>query len=415
MCLYLPAAKSEASIILAAKQAAFIKNPAYNYADGSGPEIVTVGHNPYEPDLSLARHIVLSQGATAAPIAAPAPAAAAAAAASGDAQKAMDGSTRGAVQLIDDHHHDDDDNSSEASVEYTGGGYHDSSAHRRNYGNGNDNHARKAALQKGKPRYIGRRKFVDEYLYDRLFLAQRPFTTSILRTLRQSFEQQCSVVRTGLSASLHGSVHQHHHRRRTSTLFSDASLSSSRSGPAAAVTAAMASTSAQHVSSGNELITDHLMPHGVHHIDPSILERSETIESSVFADFVAANHDMLNRKVLQRGIVKQKQKSYDPAVRLAFSAKLDPQTRQIQDLQVAVQQFYECRIASLERFLAFCVMFHAMAEKSCKPWFSSPWDIARSQSNLRVATTGACVRDCLRRQTTVALTTAMQPFLITIV
>ena len=34
-------------------------------------------------------------------------------------------------------------------------------------------------------------------------------------------------------------------------------------------------------------------------------------------------------------------------------------------------------------------MFHAMAVGSRSPWLQVPWDIARSQSNLRVATTGA--------------------------
>ena len=33
-------------------------------------------------------------------------------------------------------------------------------------------------------------------------------------------------------------------------------------------------------------------------------------------------------------------------------------------------------------------MFHAMAVGSRVPWLQVPWDIARSQSNLRVATTG---------------------------
>lgn len=53
-----------------------------------------------------------------------------------------------------------------------------------------------------------------------------------------------------------------------------------------------------------------------------------------------------------------------------------------------MQQFYECRIASLERYVGFCVMFHAMAESSRSPWLHLPWNTARSQSNLRVATTG---------------------------
>ena len=41
--------KSENAIILAIKQAAFIRNPAYAHVDGSGPEIVTISHNPYIP------------------------------------------------------------------------------------------------------------------------------------------------------------------------------------------------------------------------------------------------------------------------------------------------------------------------------------------------------------------------------
>ena len=81
-------------------------------------------------------------------------------------------------------------------------------------------------------------------------------------------------------------------------------------------------------------------------------------------------------------------KSSDPALVLAFSAKLDDSTKKVIDRQVYVQQLYECRIAALERYLAFCVMFHAMAEHSSRPWLSKPWNISRSQSNLRVATTG---------------------------
>lgn len=46
-------ARSENSILLAVKQAAFIQNPAYP-GRGAGPDIVTIGHNPYKPNLSLA-------------------------------------------------------------------------------------------------------------------------------------------------------------------------------------------------------------------------------------------------------------------------------------------------------------------------------------------------------------------------
>ena len=54
-----------------------------------------------------------------------------------------------------------------------------------------------------------------------------------------------------------------------------------------------------------------------------------------------------------------------------------------------MQQFYECRVASMERYVAFCVMFHAMCKSVQRPWLVVPWDMARSQSNLRIATTGS--------------------------
>jgi len=54
-----------------------------------------------------------------------------------------------------------------------------------------------------------------------------------------------------------------------------------------------------------------------------------------------------------------------------------------------VQRFYESRIAALERYMAFCVMFHAMAVNCCDPWFRLKWNTSRSQSNLRVATTAS--------------------------
>ena len=136
---------------------------------------------------------------------------------------------------------------------------------------------------------------------------------------------------------------------------------------------------------------------------------------------------LLTRKLLDAAedIHSKKNNSNDPAVRMAFASRLDSETRGIQDRQVRpieskctflvvvcrhslhdglkpspnsflllslpqviVQQFYECRVAALERYLGFCVMFHAMAESNRAPWLQVPWDIARSQSNLRVATTG---------------------------
>ena len=52
-------AKSEASTLLAVKQAAFIRNPDYE-GESSGPDIVTIGHNPYVPNLGVSAHVVLN-------------------------------------------------------------------------------------------------------------------------------------------------------------------------------------------------------------------------------------------------------------------------------------------------------------------------------------------------------------------
>ena len=79
----------------------------------------------------------------------------------------------------------------------------------------------------------------------------------------------------------------------------------------------------------------------------------------------------------------------DPSDRVAFSSRLDTLVSSVVDNQMVVQHFYETRIAALERYISFCVMFHAMAKTSSTPWLCGGWDIARSQSNLRVATT-AC-------------------------
>ena len=51
-------AKSETAFIMATKQAAFIQNPDY-LGHGSGPDIVSIGHNSYSPNLGLVNHIVI--------------------------------------------------------------------------------------------------------------------------------------------------------------------------------------------------------------------------------------------------------------------------------------------------------------------------------------------------------------------
>ena len=45
------------------KQAAFIRNPEY-VGDGSGPDIITIGHNPFVPNLGVAAHVVLNSVTT---------------------------------------------------------------------------------------------------------------------------------------------------------------------------------------------------------------------------------------------------------------------------------------------------------------------------------------------------------------
>ncbi|KXZ56995.1 hypothetical protein GPECTOR_1g9 [Gonium pectorale] len=58
--------------------------------------------------------------------------------------------------------------------------------------------------------------------------------------------------------------------------------------------------------------------------------------------------------------------------------------------QTVMEQLIESRYLSMERMLAFMVMFHAMARRTAD-WWPLTFDIARSQSGLRVATTAAPV------------------------
>jgi len=229
-------AKSEAACLLAVKQAVFIENPAYTGL-GSGPDVVSIGHNPFVPNFRLQTHIVLKS----------------------------------------------------------------------------DN----------------RRKFVDEYLYERLYNASKPFAGAILRQLASAYAEAMRGQRT----------------------WDD-------------------------------------IPYGSQHINPNVEH------SDMFCDFVLNTKEagMLTRKQLEQGLNEGRAaRSCDPAVRTAFNGRLDRSARHAEDYQQIVQQFYECRIASIERYVAFCVFFHAMAERSRTPWFCVPWDMARSQSNLRVATTASPV------------------------
>ena len=122
-------------------------------------------------------------------------------------------------------------------------------------------------------------------------------------------------------------------------------------------------------------------------------------------------------------VEKQIAMSNNPGVRVAFTHKLDSDTQSIQDSQFVLQCFYENRIAAIERYVAFCKMFHSMAHNACLvtsyyPWWLNwlyhalftgraisierakkevLWDITRSQSNLRIATTGkiSFISNCL--------------------
>ncbi|KAG8467278.1 hypothetical protein KFE25_000594 [Diacronema lutheri] len=81
----------------------------------------------------------------------------------------------------------------------------------------------------------------------------------------------------------------------------------------------------------------------------------------------------------------------DPNVIVGYLAKLDTDVQEVNDRHLTLQHFHESRIASLERYVSFCVMFHAMAEANHKPPLRRAWNVGKSQSNLRVATTAAPV------------------------
>jgi len=252
-------AKSEAGVILAAKQAAFIQNPAH-VGDGSGPDFITLGHNPFKPNLGLCHNVVL------------------------------DSSTR--------------------------------------------------------------RKFIDEFIYERLHLASNPFTGALLRAVERAYKEQTT----------------------------DSEYDNSEDAP----------------------------PYGAHHINPSI----ET--GDLFSSFIiyAQESGMLTKKNLDAlasdsededeeededgEVVKKAKKvkviakpSDDPNVRLAFASRLDSDSMFAINGTNQLQQFYESRVASLHRYVGFCVMFHAMAKHTRDPYLKVAWDMARQQSNLRVATTAA--------------------------
>lgn len=133
--------------------------------------------------------------------------------------------------------------------------------------------------------------------------------------------------------------------------------------------------------------------YGCQHIDTNIV-RIETTTESLAKIFDVKKLIKLNKSIdlaIITGTNAKKMTSEDPSTRDAFFSRLDTVARDVVDSQSYLQDFYENRIASVERYMAFCVMFHALASSVNKPLFRDSWDIAKSQSNLRIATTAAPV------------------------
>jgi len=465
-------AKSEASILLAVKQAAFIRNPAY-IGPSSGPEIVTIGHNPFQPNLGQASHVVLNSVTSSGVV---------------EQQERMERAT--AVRRAS--------NLRRASTFIEGVARTASGALTNN--NNNNNQQQQPGMLSRQNSFTGvnssvrkidaavlkttytdwkRHRFLDMYLYNRLYLSEKPFSVAILRSLRYSLEfefetSRCAehqmLKRYNNSTGNSGVRVQRLHSRTTSSsappptggttgtgfgqakmlplpggvnvdarpLLSNTTQKPSFAHDAAAVGAGRnalrasgleqrrsnlvdmhfqqkstsdlsSSTDPSGWTTGEEDINNkgkNFLPYGVHHINPAMLKNAPHIKDSTFANFVRNNFEIL-RKMRQQevalaasqadgsssksagAVAAATSRSSDPAMILAFTEKLDDQTKTIIDRQVVVQQLYECRIASLERYIAFCVMFHAMADAASKPWLCDQWNVARSQSNLRVATTAS--------------------------
>ena len=81
------------------------------------------------------------------------------------------------------------------------------------------------------------------------------------------------------------------------------------------------------------------LPYGTHNIDP--LKAASPEGQGLFAEFVMNSKGLLTRKLLQAtdDVDVKKEKSNDPAVRLAFASKLDSETRAIQERQVSNLSF----------------------------------------------------------------------------
>jgi hypothetical protein len=79
-----------------------------------------------------------------------------------------------------------------------------------------------------------------------------------------------------------------------------------------------------------------------------------------------------------------------------FQSNLDARTGRFLGRFQLSQRLLEARFNSLERFVSFCVMFHASAEcVNHDLWGLWRWDISRSQSHMRINTTACPVMDTL--------------------
>eukprot|EP00808_Paulinella_micropora_P025691 g57099.t1 len=349
-------ARSESAVLLGVKQAAFIRNNKYP-GESSGPETVTIGHNDYQPNVGLAHHIVI---------------------------------------------------------------------------------------------HSQRRKFLDEYVYEQLYASAKPYTGALLRLLRlanrnlrprngmngsskggTSYEADpiLELLRQGDAMAMpssttadapkemkdegadintpivyHVSSSREHtfekpknRKEKAAGTFQTLLAGNSEDGKGHATSELSLRKGKAARSSHDNEILEVDQPYSTHHIEPDVeLAAQAAVEAMQAGQSLVAylmdHAKKLKREVLiaTEGLKQGAGKiSNDPDERLAWASRLDARTLHIQDSQVIVQQFYESRIASLERYIAFCVMFHAMAKACHKPWFRPEWDIAKSQSNLRVATTAS--------------------------
>lgn len=259
-----------------------------------------------------------------------------------------------------------------------------------------------------------RRAFVDEYIYERLFLATKPFTGGILQSLSKKYlqraligkrlEPRAQVLKSFKDILIHRDLTRAEAKREAFLLRQEEDDLT--------LLAEMTHLpyGCGHIDPryrGSELLKDFIMSipkdlfqalkkkvHGTFEIEdgdeargPQAVSLEEESRQSG-SDYKSENKGDAGKggKPDRPGLSGS---SNDPGVRLAFNQSLDSETQRTESTLGPEQTFYECRIASMERYISFCVMFHAMAAECRQPLFRAPWDIARSQSNLRVATTAS--------------------------